>query len=108
MIKTAPTALVTIFIAGDYAVAKSICRRFCLDVGLCVTIEPTTYVYTGGCEDGVRIGLINYPRFPKETSEIVAVARLLAHALREGLAQHSFSIVGPDLTEWNTTREVAE
>lgn len=108
MIKTAPTATVTIYIAGDYAAAKAICRRYCLDVGLCVTIDRTAYIYTGGCEDGVRIGLINYPRFPKETSEIIEIARSLAGALRDGLAQHSYSIVGPDLTEWHTTREAAE
>jgi len=38
-----------IYIGGDIAHAKQICQSHCMAVGLCVTIEPVDYVYTGGC-----------------------------------------------------------
>lgn len=101
---TATTIRVDIFIAGDLAQAKQICRQFCFDVGLCVTVEPVAYIYTGGEEAGVRVGLINYPRFPAPAEEILAKAQTLADALMVGLCQHSYSIVGPDQTEWFSRR----
>jgi len=52
---TAPTIRFDIFIAGDIATAKQACRSFCFDLGLCVTVEPITYIYTGGEEEGVRV-----------------------------------------------------
>lgn len=100
-----PTYTATIFIAGDFAAAKRVCQRHVMDVGLCVTIEPTEYVYTGGCEAGVRVGLINYARFPAEPEDIFARAMELARLLRAELAQHSFSIVATDKTVFETTRE---
>jgi len=57
---------IEIFIGGDHNKALDICEAFCTRVGLCVTVEPTTYVYSGGRCKGVRVGLINYARFPKE------------------------------------------
>lgn len=99
-----PTYTATIFIGGDPAQAKAICQRYVMGVGLCVTVEPVEYVYTGGCEAGVRVGLINYARFPAEPGDIFARALDLARALRVGLAQHSFSIVATDKTMFETTR----
>lgn len=94
-----------IYIGGDYARAKQFCQRFCLEAGLCVTVEPVEYVYTGGCEAGVRVGLINYARFPAEPADIFAQALMLARVLRIELSQHSFSIVATDKTVFETTRE---
>ena len=94
-----------IYIAGDYAAAKYICQRHCMDVGLCVTVEPVEYVSTGGCEAGVRVGLINYPRFPTDPEAIFAKALNLARLLRVELAQHSFSIVATDRTVFESVRE---
>jgi len=99
-----PTIRYDIFIAGDAAQAKQICRQFCFDVGLCVTIESVSFIYTGGEESGVRVGIINYPRFPKTQSELGETAQSLASALMSGLHQHSYSIVGPDITEWFSRR----
>lgn len=101
-----PTYTATIFIAGDYATAKQVCRAYCT-VGLCVTVEAVEYVYTGGCEAGARIGLINYPRFPGDPATIFDHALTLARMLREELAQHSFSIVATDKTVFETTRAEA-
>jgi hypothetical protein len=42
----------TIYIAGPVAKIESVCRKFC-ERGMCVTVTPTTYIYTGGSEGGV-------------------------------------------------------
>lgn len=106
MITAAPTIRYDIFIAGDHAQAKHICRNFCMEIGLCVTVERVDYIYTGGEEAGVRVGLINYPRFPVDQLELANKAYQLAHKLMLGLCQHSFSIVGPEKTEWFSRRPV--
>lgn len=100
----AATFTATIYIAGDFTTAKHICREFCM-TGLCVTVEPTTFVYTGGAEEGVRVGLLNYPRFPCEPGDLLARARQLADDLRDGLCQHSWSIVTPTETIWSSRRD---
>jgi len=101
---SAPTIRFDIFIAGDIEQAKQVCRQYCLDIGLCVTVEPVTYIYTGGEESGIRVGLINYPRFPTTTTALREKAEGLADRLMDGLCQHSFSIVGPDETTWYSRR----
>lgn len=77
-------------------------------VGLCVTVTPTTFFYTGGAETGVCVRLVNYPRFPKEPSEIDAAAMALARELRDGLCQWSVMIETPQRCVWLTTREPAQ
>jgi hypothetical protein len=100
----APTIRFDIFMAGDIAQAKQVCREYCFEIGLCVTIEPTTYIYTGGQEEGFRVGLINYPRFPASPEALRETAAFLAERLLDRLCQHSFSIVGPNETEWFSRR----
>ncbi|MES2902707.1 MAG: hypothetical protein V4696_00835 [Pseudomonadota bacterium] len=102
--RTIPSWPVSIFIAGDYDQARAICREFCDEAGLCVTVTATCYVYTGGEEAGVIIGLINYPRFPSGSTEISAKAFRLAALLCEGLGQQSYSIQTPDATTWHSHR----
>ena len=103
--KTAPTIRFDIFIGGDINTAKGICRHYCLSVGLCVTVEPVSFIYTGGEEAGIRVGLLNYPRFPSSAAYLEERAMELAELLRSGLAQHSYSVAGPETTIWNTVRE---
>lgn len=93
-----------IFMAGDITQAKKVCREYCFSIGLCVTVDPTTYIYTGGEEEGFRVGLINYPRFPSTKEALGETARDLAQCLLIQLCQHSYSIVGPDETEWFSRR----
>lgn len=95
---------VSIFIAGDSYKAAMACGDFCDEVGLCVTITETAYIYTEGAEAGVVVGLINYPRFPAEPREIWARAEALAMFLRERLGQESFTIQAPDKTVWFSWR----
>lgn len=101
-----PTIRYDIFIAGSIEVAKQSCREYCMAIGLCVTIEAVTYIYTGGEEDGVRVGLINYPRFPKDKKSLLQTTEGLAEKLRRDLYQFSYTIVGPEETTWYTHNPV--
>lgn len=105
--KTAPSFNVDIHMAGDINAAALIIQRYALDTGLCVTLQPQSFIYTGGREEGFRVGFINYPRFPAEPSDIVARARDLASVLRVQLGQHSYSIVTPIETIWVSHRPEA-
>lgn len=102
---SAPTIQVVIFVAGDIAIAKQVCSEFCMEIGACVTVEPIDYIYTGGEEAGVRVGLINYPRFPSDLPTIMAKANDLANRLMHRLCQTSYSIVGPAETWWISRRD---
>lgn len=101
--KTAATARVDIHIAGSRLAATEACREFCLR-GLCVSISEEDFVFTGGMEAGVRIGLINYPRFPKSAEEIEATAIDLARYLIEKLHQQSCTVVSDNRTIWLSRR----
>lgn len=98
---------VQIFIAGDAAKAAETCRAYCDEAGLCVTITATTYVYTGGSEPGVAVGLINYPRFPADPNAITDTAIDLGWQLHAALGQQSFTVQTPGITLWFSTREDA-
>jgi hypothetical protein len=97
------TYQVKIYLSGSIETIKNICREYCLK-GLCVTINPTLFIYTGGEEYGVEIGLINYPRFKDEEVNILNKAKELAELCRDGSFQHSYLIVDSNETIWNSTR----
>tara|TARA_B100000678_G_C18122159_1_gene467143 strand:+ start:350 stop:682 length:333 start_codon:yes stop_codon:yes gene_type:complete len=96
---------ISIFIAGDPLEAEAVCREYCDEVGLCVTLIETVYCYTGGEEAGVIVGLINYPRFPSKPEQIWEHAEALADRLLHGLGQQSYTIQAPDRTVWISHRE---
>lgn len=102
------TIEVSIYMAGDLAQAKQVCREYCFAVGLCVTVEPLDFIYTGGEESGFRIGLLNYPRFPTDQGALLDRAYSLATLLMEKLCQQSYSIVGPTTTYWVSRRPADE
>ena len=64
-----------------------ICQYFCDNVGLCVTVTPTSYIYVNGGENGCIIGILNYPRFPKTKKELVNHALNLIDILKVKLKQ---------------------
>lgn len=92
-----------ICIAGDVNDARRACREFC-EEGLCVTIDPTDYIYTGGNQTGVRVRLINYPRFPSSPNSILGKAERLAQLLQARLFQDSYTIVTPLRSYFYTRR----
>lgn len=75
-------------------VVRDICRDYVNQVGLCVTLTPTEFIYTDGGEPGAIVGLINYPRFPSTPEAIDAHATELARLMKESLHQNRVSIVG--------------
>ena len=99
------TYTVRLYLSGPIEVAKQAIRADTLRAGLCVTIEPTTYIYTGGEEAGYVVGLLNYPRFPCEPQALEDLARDLMHKLLTATHQHSALMVTPERSEWITVRE---
>ena len=102
--RVAPTFTVRLYLSGPIEVAKQVIRRECLREGLCVTVEPTTFIYTGGEEAGYVVGLLNYPRFPSTPDELTGRARTLMHALLDETHQHSALMVTPAESVWITKR----
>lgn len=97
--KTIKTWTATIFIAGQLSQIEAELRKWVMR-GACVTLEPCRYIFKGGSEDGARIGIIQYPRFPKEELDLRDQAVCLARDLIVSLSQLSASIVMPDETIW--------
>lgn len=103
--KIEKTYTVNIFLSGSIDVIKQTCRKYCLDVGLCVTVTPTLFIYTGGEEFGVCIGLLNYPRFPKDKKQILIQAIELGRLCRDSACQHSFLVVDNEKTRFYSLRD---
>lgn len=103
-IETAPTFWARIYISGPIEAARQTIREDCLREGLCVTIEPTRFIYTGGEEDGFVVGLVNYPRFPTTDEALTTRARDLAERLLAATFQHSVLIVTPKESVWLSVR----
>jgi hypothetical protein len=84
--------------------AENILHEYCDEVGLCVTITPTKFIYTrddvssDGYEDGCEIGLINYPRFPSDPSSILKDAIQIAEEFLKRFNQYRISILTPSGT----------
>lgn len=93
--KAAETYWVRLYLSGPIEVAKQILREECARQGLCATIEPTHFVYTGGEEAGYVVGLINYPRFPSIPADIKDRAFLIARMLLDKTHQASCSVMTP-------------
>lgn len=102
--KIAQTYTVRLYLSGPIEIAKQAIREDCMREGLCVTVEPTTFIYTGGEEAGYVVGLVNYPRFPSEPAVLIERARGLMNKLLEATHQHSALMVTPETSEWITKR----
>lgn len=77
---------------------EEICQKYCDNIGYCVTVTETKYIYKNGNEPGAIIGTINYPRFPTEESVVLEKALVLAQILLKELNQFRVSIITPDQT----------
>jgi hypothetical protein len=98
------TYWVKIYISGPIEEAKQHLRGECKQKGLCVTIEPTTFIYTGGEEAGYVVGFVNYPKYPKPEREIFERAWTIAERLRKATFQDSYMIQDPKETLWVSDR----
>ena len=77
---------------------ENICQKYCNAVGMGLTITDMEFIYTDGSEKGVVIGLINYPRFPKDPKQIRDIAKELVSELMLRLEQERISVVCSDVT----------
>jgi len=75
-----------------------LCQEYCDCIGLCVTVTPTYFIYTGGKKDGCFVGLINYPRFPSSSEDILKKTFDLAYILKVKFNQNRVSIICNDKT----------
>lgn len=82
----------------DIDEVRELCEDYCDEMKLGVTVTPTQFIYVGGSEGGAIVGLVNYPRFPREDMEIRHLALELAETLKNSLGQQRVSIVFPDET----------
>jgi len=83
---------------GNIENAEKICQRYCDNIGFCVSLTSTKFIYTNGSEPGCIVGLINYPRFPSSKEQLMSHAIKIAHLLMEEYKQFRVSIVAPDET----------
>ena len=97
-----------IYVAGDREVSERVCREYCLKIGLCVTVTDCNYIYTGGAEKGIKVGLIAYPPFPETTEQIFNKAKGLALELAEINSQWSCTIQAKDKTVFFSRRKRKE
>jgi len=77
---------------------KDICREYCDDIKLCVNIQPTTFIYVEGEEQGAVVELINYPRFESNNRDIRIKAINLGRILKHIFDQNRVSVMFPDTT----------
>lgn len=73
--------------------AQVVCQEYVDRVGLCVTLDPTQFIYTGGGEPGCVVGLINYPRFASDPDSILWRAIELGRKLMVTFRQYRVSVV---------------
>lgn len=101
---TETTYWIRLYLSGPIDVAKQLIRQECMREGLCVTVEPTTFIYTGGEEAGYTIGLLNYPRFPSRPEQLEERAEELMRLLLDGTHQHSALMQTPTRSVWISKR----
>lgn len=83
---------------------RYLCSEYVNEVGLCVTLTETEYIYSSdhgegyAGESGVMVGFINYPRFPSDSNIIRERALGLARILKKALNQHRVTVQFPDET----------
>ena len=97
--QTVKTWYATLHIAGNIDVAEAFLQKKILNEGACFQIAPCNYVYSGGCEKGMTIRVIHYPRFPENgPDKLLKRLEKYASLLAVELGQKSFTIETSDNT----------
>lgn len=102
----AETWWVRLYLSGPIEVVKQVLRERCAKQGLCVTIESTCYLYTGGEEVGYVVGFVNYPRFPTTPEELETTASSVLLDLIEATHQRSGLMVTPERSVWVNREDI--
>ena len=76
--------------------------RYCTKNKIGITVTPTRYFYVNGAEDGVILGLINYPRFPSTYEQIKEISINLGNLLIERFDQYRATIIINSLNNSDT------
>lgn len=81
----------------EYSVSDAIklCQDYVDKEKECVTVTPTSFVYTDGFENGVVVGFISYPRFYRNHIIIRKRAIDLAQILMNSLGQNRVTLTTP-------------
>lgn len=82
----------------DISEVYEVLQEFCDKNGFAFEVKPTKYIYTNGNEDGVDIGIINYPRFPKSKEYIQSISFVIALILLDEFKQERCTVVCTDKT----------
>ena len=77
---------------------EGVCLEYCSEVGLCVTVTPTKFIYKNGNEPGCIIGFINYPRFAESANNILQKTIDMSRILLSKFNQYRITIVCQDKT----------
>lgn len=105
--RTLPTFTATIWVGlrvgygervHDVLAVHDVCRDYVNEVGWCVTVTETTFLYRTGGEPGASVGVIAYPRFPLDEQTLRTRTLELAERLRVELEQRRLTVVFPDVT----------
>lgn len=104
-VEECPAYYARLYIAGPLAGIEQCCREYMLK-GLCVTVTPTNYIYTGGEQTGAIIESINYARFPSNEFLIEKNMIELGEKIMMELHQTSFSIVTPNTSKYYTREDI--
>lgn len=75
-----------------------ICQKYVNTIKYCVTVTPTKFIYVNGNENGVIIGLINYPRFPNTQKKIREISFNLSDIFLNQFKQYRISVTTPNKT----------
>ena len=75
-----------------------VCQKYVDEIGWCVTVTRTEFIYKDGNEPGVIVGIINYPRFPSDHDILRERIVGLAKQLLTELKQIRISIAFPKVT----------
>jgi hypothetical protein len=82
----------------DISKLLGVCQGYCNEIGWCVTVTPTTFIYKNGNEEGAIVGIIDYPRFPSNKDELTKRCIELAKMMMKATEQLRVTVVFPDDT----------
>ena len=74
------------------------CQKYVDEIGWCVTVTPTKFIYRQGHKPGVIIEAIQYPRFPTPEEVLRVRVTELAKILLKELEQYRLTICFPEQT----------
>ena len=98
--KIVETYIVRIYISSCVEAVSQILSEYAFNNGACFTVEPTKFIYTGGQENGVVIGMVKYPKFEKSNTEIFNEAIKVAKIVLSKTFQRTCLVVASDETYW--------